>query len=80
MSVNNASSPLVTIVAYDGLCMFEFGIAMEIFALPRPEFDNWYRYQVIAIEQGPLNVMGQIRFEAPFDLAALEQSDLIILP
>ena len=27
---------LVAILAYDGLCTFEFGIAVEIFGLPRP--------------------------------------------
>lgn len=80
MSANGPISPLVSIVTYDGLCMFEFGIAMEVFALPRPEFDHWYRHQVISIEEGPLTAMGKMRFETPFDLAALEQSDLIILP
>lgn len=30
---------LVAILAYDGLCTFEFGIAVEIFGLARPEFD-----------------------------------------
>ncbi|PAT22229.1 AraC family transcriptional regulator, partial [Klebsiella quasipneumoniae] len=24
-------------LAYDGLCTFEFGVAVEIFGLPRPE-------------------------------------------
>ena len=27
----------VAILAYDGLCTFEFGIAVEIFGLARPE-------------------------------------------
>ena len=80
MSARDSNSPLVTIVAYDGLCMFEFGLALEVFALPRPELDRWYRHQVIAIEPGPLTTIGQMRFEASFDLPALEQSDLIILP
>lgn len=30
---------LVVTLAYDGLCLFEFGIAQEIFGLARPEFD-----------------------------------------
>lgn len=29
--------PLVIALAYDGLCTFEFGVAVEIFGLPRPE-------------------------------------------
>ncbi|MFT4248698.1 MAG: hypothetical protein QM581_11845 [Pseudomonas sp.] len=37
-------SPLVVAVAYDQLGLFEFGIAMEVFGLPRPEVGlNWYR-------------------------------------
>ncbi|MCV3305053.1 transcriptional regulator FtrA, partial [Leclercia adecarboxylata] len=38
------NNPLVVALAYDGLCTFEFGIAVEIFGLARPEMgDNWYR-------------------------------------
>ncbi len=34
----------VVALAYDGLCTFEFGVAVEIFGLPRPEMgDNWYQ-------------------------------------
>ena len=41
-------------LAYDGLCTFEFGVAVEIFGLDRPEMGNaWYRFRVAAIEPGP---------------------------
>jgi hypothetical protein len=30
----------VVVLAYDGLCTFEFGIAVEIFGLPRPEMGD----------------------------------------
>ena len=34
-------------LAYDGLCTFEFGVAVEIFGLDRPEMGNaWYRFRV----------------------------------
>lgn len=29
-------APQVVVLAYDGLCTFEFGVAVEIFGLPRP--------------------------------------------
>ncbi len=32
--------PLVAVLAYDGLCTFEFGIAYEVFGLPRPEMGS----------------------------------------
>ena len=35
--------PLVVVLAYDGLCTFEFGVAVEVFGLPRPELGaDWY--------------------------------------
>jgi len=50
---------LVAILAYDGLCTFEFGIAIEIFALPRPEFDfAWYAHRIVAVDPGPLRATG----------------------
>ncbi len=33
-------APQVVVLAYDGLCTFEFGVAVEIFGLPRPEMGN----------------------------------------
>ncbi len=54
-------NPLVVAVAYDGLCTFEFGCAVEVFALPRPEMGpGWYRFAVAAAEPGPLRAAGGI--------------------
>ena len=42
---------LVVALAYDGLCTFEFGVAVEIFGLERPEMgDNWYSFRVAAAD------------------------------
>ena len=39
----------VAAIAYDGLCTFEFGIVIEMFALPRPELPvEWYDFRVCA--------------------------------
>ena len=55
---------LVVALAYDGLCTFEFGVAVEIFGLDRPEMGaDWYRFRVAAIEPGPLRAAGGIRVE-----------------
>ena len=52
---------LVAILAYDGLCTFEFGIAVEVFGLTRPEFDfPWYSHAIAAVDQGPMRAMGGI--------------------
>ena len=43
-NLTQVSRPLVVVLAYDGLCTFEFGVGVEIFGLPRPELgDEWYR-------------------------------------
>lgn len=71
----------VAILAYDGLCTFEFGIAVEVFALPRPELGaDWYRAMVVAVDPGPLSAMGGIRVSVDGDLSLLEAAGTIIVP
>ncbi|WP_423067421.1 transcriptional regulator FtrA [Devosia sp. CN2-171] len=72
----------VAILAYDQLCMFEFGIAVEIFGLPRPEFADldWYSYEIVGIEPGPYRSTGGITVEATHDLSRLEHAGLIVVP
>ncbi|HOV04887.1 MAG TPA: DJ-1/PfpI family protein, partial [Kaistiaceae bacterium] len=74
------AAPLVCILAYDGLCTFEFGIAVEVFALPRPEFEAWYRCEIVAVEPGPLRATGGIAVTADHDLSRLEAASLVIVP
>jgi len=72
---------LVAILAYDRLCMFEFGCAVELFALERPELGmDWYRHAVCAIEPGPLRGTGGVRVQAPYALAQLRKADTIVVP
>ena len=72
---------LVVALAYNGLCTFEFGVAVEIFGLDRPEMGGaWYRFQVAAIEPGPLTAAGGIRVAADGGLSLVEQAGTIIVP
>ena len=72
---------LVAVIAYDGLCTFEFGIAVEVFALPRPEFAfPWYEFAVVAAEGRRSRAMGGIVVEASAGLSALETATTIIVP
>ncbi|MEL4013604.1 transcriptional regulator FtrA [Dryocola clanedunensis] len=75
------TNTLVVALAYDGLCTFEFGVAVEIFGLARPEMgDDWYRFAVAGIEQGELRATGGIRFAVDGGLELLEQAGTIIIP
>lgn len=73
-------NPLVCAIAYDGLCTFEFGIAAELFGLPRPEFENWYRFATVKAEAGPIRASGGFTLDAEDDLELLQEAALIIVP
>lgn len=75
------AGPIVAVLAYDRLCTFEFGIAYEVFGLPRPEFGaNWYRFAVVAAEGGILRADGGLTVSAEHGLGWLANADLIIIP
>ena len=71
----------VIALAYDGLCTFEFGVAVEIFGLPRPEMgDNWYQFAVAAVDEGPLCATGGIHLMTDGGPELLAQADTIVVP
>ncbi|EJL57071.1 MULTISPECIES: transcriptional regulator FtrA [unclassified Rhizobium] len=78
---NALKGPHVAVLAYDGLCTFEFGIAYEVFGLSRPEMgEGWYRYSVCGIEPGPLRAAGGLTVSVDHGLEVLEEADLIVVP
>ncbi|MEP1537507.1 MAG: transcriptional regulator FtrA [Paracoccaceae bacterium] len=79
-SENRSDTPLVCLLAYDGLCAFEYGIGLEVFGLPRPEFKQWYELATIAAEPGPLRAMGGIQVVADGELNLLSQANVILVP
>ena len=62
------------------VCTFEFGIAAELFALPRPEFEHWYRFCVVKAEPGVMRAVGGITIDAQDDLDVLQHANLIVVP
>jgi AraC family transcriptional regulator, transcriptional activator FtrA len=71
----------VVTIAYDRLCTFEFGCAVEFFALPRPELAvPWYDFTVCAVERGPLRAAGGIEVNVRHSLRRLDQADTIVIP
>ncbi|WP_417671767.1 transcriptional regulator FtrA [Roseibium sp.] len=74
-------SPLVVALAYDGLCMFEFGVAVEVFGLDRPEMgDDWYRFAIASAESRKIRSTAGLRLSVDGGLELLEQAGTIIVP
>ncbi len=75
------TNPLVVAIAYDGLCTFEFGVAVEVFGLARPEMGpDWYRFAVAGIDDGEMRATGGIRFVVDGGLELLSEASTIIVP
>lgn len=71
----------VVALAYDRLATFEFGIVVEVFGLPRPEIKvPWYRFEVCAVDRGPLRATGGVTVRARGDLRALRRAGTIVIP
>ncbi len=70
----------VVALAYDGLCTFEFAIAVEIFGLPRPEMQRWYGFEVCSAERVPLAAVGGVQVTTFAGLEALGRADTIVIP
>ncbi|MGR3782366.1 MAG: transcriptional regulator FtrA [Albimonas sp.] len=72
---------LVAVLVYDGLCTFEFGLAVEVFALDRPEFAfPWYAFAVASCDGPRVRATGGIAVEADGDLSVLAHARTIVLP
>src|SRR5262245_28646691 len=71
----------VVALAYEGLCTFEFGIVVEVFALPRPELNvPWYSFAVSSLEPGPVRAVGGVMVHANSGLSAFRRADTIVIP
>jgi len=72
---------LVAALADDGLCTFEFGCTVELFALNRPELQvPWYDFAVCAAERKVVHAMGGIAITVPNSLRLLDKADTIVIP
>lgn len=71
----------VCLLAYDGLCTFEFATAAEIFQDRTDAFgDKWYTLTVCALEPSPLRSDSGLVLTAPASEAALLAADTVIVP
>ncbi|WP_374012248.1 transcriptional regulator FtrA [Pseudoxanthomonas koreensis] len=71
----------VAVLVYDGLCMFEFASAAEVFGLDRPEAgQDWYRFETASISGRPIRTQFGGRMQADAGLARLQSAGTIIIP
>lgn len=71
----------VVALVYDGLCTFEYGIVAEVFGLPRPEIvGDWYRFESVALERGPLRAAGGLKFTASGSADDFDAAGTIVIP
>jgi AraC family transcriptional activator FtrA len=70
----------VAVLVYDGLCTFEFGIAVEMFGLPRSELSDWYRFGLCAVDKGPMRAAGGMRVLADTGLEVIAKAGTVIVP
>lgn len=72
---------LVATLVYDQLCSFEFGCAVEIFGLPRPELgEHWYSFVTCAADAGEMRAIGGVKVTAEADLSVLATAGTVIVP
>ena len=69
----------IAILAYEKLATFEFACAIEIFALPRPEYQDWYQADVVTFENHALEATGGINISAK-KIIDLSVYDTLVIP
>lgn len=72
---------LVVTFIYNKLCTFEFGCAVGIFGIERPELNfPSYQFATCALKPGKIKAAGGITMETPYSLKYLDKADTIIIP
>jgi len=69
----------VAILAYDDLALFELSCAVELFALPRPEFNNWYQTDVVSFSDQLLKATGGVQLQVK-TVRHLDNYDMLVIP
>jgi len=71
----------IAVLVYDGLCMFEFACAAEVFGLPRPEVGaGWYRFSTVSLEGRAVATQYGGCIVPTGGLATLARADTILIP
>ncbi|WP_070964014.1 helix-turn-helix domain-containing protein [Vibrio sonorensis] len=69
----------VAILAHSQVSLFELSCAVEVFALPRPEFESWYDADVINLENKAFTTTANIGLLTQHT-TSLESYDILVIP
>src|SRR5580700_4544287 len=72
----------VTVVVYEGVALFELGVACDIFGqkdVTGPD-TPWYRLSVCGSGRTPVTVDGGFRLQVPHGLEKIRQADTVVVP
>jgi AraC family transcriptional activator FtrA len=74
--------PTVAVVVYDGLTLFEFSLAYEVFGTDRSALLGvpWYRTFVCGVVPGTVTVDGGLQMSVPYGLEPVADADSVIVP
>jgi len=70
----------IAVLAYEGLNTFDFGIAVGLFGLLRPESDHWYSVSVCGLGKRPLRASSGVLVVPQRGLACMQEADTIVIP
>jgi len=69
----------IAILAHPNVALFELACAVELFALPRPEFTEWYASSVVSFQHEPIQTDGSMSISVG-QITSLSPFDTVILP
>lgn len=73
-------TPSVAVFAFAGMNPFELGCVIEVFGLPRPEFEGrWYDFKVCAETAAPMRVVGGVSICAEYGIEEFVAADTVIV-
>ena len=82
IDIMRAKTANVAVVAFDGLALFEFAIACEVFG---EQYDvelgvPWYDLSICALDAAPVRTDRGLQLAIPFGLDRLASADTVIVP
>lgn len=69
----------VAVLSHHNAPLFELACAVELFGLPRPEYQNWYSCEVVGFNTGVLNANGSVRLNVR-QVNSLDTFTTLIIP